>query len=69
MNYLKNQAMSAGKAISSGAKTLKDKVIGRPKKKAQVVDDDDDKDEDPCHYQELDAQNPDQDPLKKVNTA
>jgi hypothetical protein len=63
-DYIKNQAMSAGKAISSGAKTLKEKVIGRPKKMATVVDDDDDKDEDPCHYEELGDKNLDKDPLK-----
>ena len=43
--------------VASGVKNIKEKVVGKSAKKAQLVTDDDE--EDPCHYQQLDADNVD----------
>ena len=44
------------KGVASGVKNIKEKVVGPSAKKAHLVEDED---EDPCHYESLDAENPD----------
>lgn len=46
------------KGVASGVKNIKEKVVGPSAKKAKLVEGDDE-DEDPCHYESLDAENPD----------
>ena len=41
--------------VASGVKNIKEKVVGKSAKKAQLVTDDDE--EDPCQYQQLDEDN------------
>ena len=41
--------------VASGVKNIKEKVVGKSAKKAQLVTEDDE--EDPCQYQQLDEDN------------
>ena len=42
--------------VASGVKNIKETVVGKSAKKAQLVEGDEE-DEDPCHYESLDAEN------------
>lgn len=42
--------------VASGVKNIKEKVVGKSAKKAQLVTEDDEE-EDPCQYQQLDEDN------------
>lgn len=43
--------------VASGVKNIKETVVGKSAKRAQLVSSGDDEDEDPCHYESLDAEN------------
>lgn len=63
--YLKTGVQQVSSGVANGAKAIKEKVVGKSAKKATLVEDDDDGDEDPCQYSELNESNPD----KKVSEA
>ena len=49
-NYFKNGVRQVSDGVANGAKVLKERVVGKSAKRATLVEDDEDVDEDPCSY-------------------